>query len=160
MFRAFLILGTFVLVLGAQDPQTVPSPVEVTGKISSVDSQTSPEFGDKPGLFMTIKNVSSRDIQAYTIEAIFTDPQTGTRIEHQTHSARKLPTLGPLITAGAQMEGPKPYSAPRTAAGSDAKVSFNIDLVVFEDGTTWGPGNTRAAKELIARVQGAPSKRR
>ena len=91
---------------------------------------------------MTVRNVSGRGIQGYAFETIFTDPASGERVgPHRSHSTYKQPSLGAAIASGAKQEVAKPYPVPITAYGAPGNCSFNIDLVVFEDGTTWGPGH-------------------
>ncbi len=109
---------------------------------------------------MTVQNVSGRGIQGYAYETTFTDPVSGERVEHLTHSTYKQPSPGMALVPGAKQDVVKPYPARIKANGVPANYSFNVDLVVFEDGTTWGPAKTQAAKHLLLRIQGVASKRR
>jgi hypothetical protein len=58
------------------------------------------------------------------------------------------------------IEEVKPYPLRITAKGVPANYSFTVDLVMFDDGTTWGPAKTQAGKQLLSRIQGAAPKRR
>jgi hypothetical protein len=160
MFRVCLIFAAFwPLTSTPQAPATEPAPIEVTGRVSAIDPQIWIGFDSGPGLFMTVQNVSARGMQGYVYETIFTDPASGTLVEHRSHSAYRQPSLGVSLPAGGKEQVVKPYPVRITASGVPANYSFDVDLVVFEDGTTWGPAKTQAARQLLSRVQGASPKR-
>lgn len=161
MLRPCVAVLALLPIISAQTPSADPAPIEVTGKISAIDTQVWQGFSEGPGLFMTVRNVSGRGIQGYAFETIFTDPASGERVgPHRSHSTYKQPSLGVALASGAKQEVAKPYPVPITAYGAPGNCSFNIDLVVFEDGTTWGPGQSSSAKQLLSRIQGEPRKRR
>jgi hypothetical protein len=161
MLRSCLTVLALLPIISAQTPSTDPVPIEVTGKISAIDTQVWQGFSQGPGLFMTVQNVSGRGIQGYAFETTFTDPASGERVgPRRSHSTYKQPSLGVALAPGAKQEAPKPYPVPITSYGVPGNHSFNIDLVVFEDGTTWGPGKSRSAKQLLSQFQGAAPKRR
>jgi hypothetical protein len=161
MLRSCLTVLALLPIISAQTPSTDPVPIEVTGKISAIDTQVWQGFKEGPGLFMTVQNVSGRGIQGCAFETIFTDPASGERVgPHRSHSAYKQPSLGVALAPGSKQEVPKTYPLPITASGVQSSYSFNIDLVVFEDGTTWGPGKSPSAKHLLSQIQGAAPKRR
>lgn len=109
---------------------------------------------------MTVKNVSGRGIQGYAFETTFTDPASGERVEHRLHSTYKPASLGVGVAPGAKQDEVKPYPVPLTASRVQANYSFAVDLVIFDDGTTWGPAKTQAGKQLLAKIQGAAPKHR
>jgi hypothetical protein len=154
MLRTVLALAAFALIAGAQTPTSDPSPIEVTATISRIDPQVWAGFPEGPGLFMTVKNISKRGIQGYAYQTIFTDPISGKRLEVRGHSAYKQPSLGVALAADASSPDPKPYKVPITAFGAQTSSSFTVDLVVFDDGTTWGPAQTTVGKQLLERIQG------
>jgi hypothetical protein len=161
MLRSCLTVLALLPIISAQTPSTDPVPIEVTAKISAIDTQVWQGFMEGPGLFMTVQNVSGRGIQGYAFETTFTDPASGERVgPHTSHSTYKQPSLGVALAPGAKQEVPRTYPVPITASGVPSNYSFNIDLVVFEDGTTWGLGKSQAAKHLLSRIQGAAPKRR
>ena len=155
MLRTVLILAALVPAVGAQTPPAERAPIDITGKVSAIDPQLWPGFSTGPGLFMTIQNVSARGIQGCVYETFFTSPKSGRHLERREHSAYRPPSLGGLLPPGANMAVDKPYQIPMAAPGIAANYSFNVDLVVFEDGTTWGPAKTGAAKQLLSRIQRA-----
>ena len=143
-----LLVSAFALCSQTSAPDAPP--IQVTGQIAAVDPQWN--FANGVGLFMTVRNVSSRGIQGYAYETVFTDPDTGAILEHRTRSAYKQPALGIALAAGAGASPPKPYPIPKLASAKAPAFSFKVDLVVFDDGTTWGPADTRTARQLLSRM--------
>ena len=159
MLRSCLTALAILPIVGAQTPFTDSAPIDVIGKISAIDTQVWQGFREGPGLFMTVRNISGRGIRGYAFETIFTDAASGERVgPRMSHSTYKEPQLGVALTPGAQQELAKPYSVPITEGGKPTIYSFNIDLVVFEDGSTCGPGKTQAARQLLSRIQGVPKR--
>ena len=160
MLRSCVTVLALLPTISAQAPSTDPAPIEVTGKISAIDTQVWQGFSEGPGLFTTVQNVSGRGIQGYAFETTFTDAASGERIgPHRSHSTYKQPSLGVALASGAKQELAKPYPVPLAAYGVPGNFYFNIDLVVFEDGTTWGPGKSSSAKQLLSRIRGTAPKR-
>ena len=160
MLRLCLTVLALLPIISAQTPSTDPVPIEVTGEISAIDPQVWSGFKDGPALFMTVQSTSARGIQSYVFETTFTDPASGERVEHRSHSTHKQSSLGVALAPGAKQDVGKPYPVPITAHGVPTNYSFTVDLVIFDDGTTWGPAKTIAAKQLLSRIQGAAPKRR
>jgi hypothetical protein len=151
MFRTLTLSLVSLATLIAQ----TPAPIEVTGSVSPIDTHKWVGFQEGPGLYMAVKNTSGRAISGIVFETIFTDTASGARLSgRQEHSAYKPLENGVLIAPNASMSEPKPYPLPVTASGSTASYSFTVDLVVFEDGTTWGPAKTRTATQLLRRIGG------
>jgi hypothetical protein len=148
MFRAFVVIVALLPVAGAQTPSADPAPMNVVGHIvwSAIGG---------PELSMTMQNTSARGIQGYFYEAIFTDPGTGKLVSKSGPIGcyRSLGS-GVLIASGAETPADTPVVKPLpiTASGTPAKYSFNVDLVFFEDGTTWGPAKTAGAQQLLAQI--------
>jgi hypothetical protein len=148
MFRTFVVIAALLPVAGAQTPSTDPAPMNVIGHI------VWPHTG-RPELSMTLQNTSARGIQGYFYEAIFTDPETGKLISTSgpIGSYRSLGS-GVLVAAGAETPSDAPVVKPLPIAGSGvpANYSFNVDLVFFDDGTTWGPAKAAGAQQLLAQI--------
>jgi hypothetical protein len=126
------------------------APIEVMGHVAQIDTQIT-GLKPGPGLFMTIRNVSGRSIQGFVYQTVFTDPSTGERLMCcSSHSEYKQPSLGVALAPGRSTDAPKPYHLPLTQSGSAAQYSFTVDLVVFDDGSTWGPGQLTASKQFLA----------
>lgn len=153
------LLGLAALFsLGAQTaPDTAP--IVMTATIGPVDPQARPDFRSAWGIFMFVRNISDRPIEAYVYHSLLTDPETGAILERSSHGGHKDPSLGAAIESGATLAEPRPYPLRLTASGVPANRSFTIDLVVFEDGSTWGPADTNAAKNMLRRIRNGAPKR-
>lgn len=151
MLRSAMAALALLSAIHAQNPP----PIEVIGRIAPLDPETSKRSGrDGPGVYTTVKNTSGRDVQAFAFSVVFTDPQSGKPVEGQRErSEYQPPSDGVLLAANASEHERKPFPIPPTASGALASYSFDIDLVVFEDGTTWGPAKTRTAKELLEQIR-------
>jgi hypothetical protein len=54
---------------------------------------------------------------------------------------------------GAVMPGPKASVPSRNPDGIVPAASFSVDLVIFDDGTTWGPGTAPGSQKMLENVQ-------
>jgi hypothetical protein len=156
MLRSLLLLAALAPIIGAQSANAPEaSPIEVTGQISQIDPQAWAGFDAGPGLFMSVRNVSARGICGYVYETVFTDAETGKPLAHRQHSMYKKASLGVALSAGAIDLSGKPYNVPASQSGIPALFSFKVDLVIFDDGSTWGPGQLPLSKTLLARIAAA-----
>jgi hypothetical protein len=151
MIRFLVIVAALAMPMGAQTAGSPGScPIEVTGRVASIDPHKWVGFEAGPGLFIEVRNISGKGIQGYVFETAFMDPATrqnaGGRREH---SAWKEPGKGVELAAGEGQELPKPYPLPKTASGSMAQYSFKVDLVIFDDGSKWGPGQLRSSMKMV-----------
>jgi hypothetical protein len=162
MFRLVLVISALLPIVGGQTPATDTTPLEVTGYISPVDRQAWPGFTSEYGIFVTIRNTSGRGIRGYVWQMIVTDPDTGkptsrteTMFQYQSPSLRGAPAPGSggvLLVPSAETHLTKPYPVTLGGSGTLPHYSFNVDLVFFEDGTTWGPARSYAAKTWLAQI--------
>jgi hypothetical protein len=98
---------------------------------------------------LQIKNVSTKNILAYSYDVQFTDPATakglgrggGATIMINTNTDRANPML-----PGAAMPSPKASVPSRNPDGIVPAASFSVDLVIFDDDTTWGQEPLRGAR--------------
>jgi hypothetical protein len=162
MLRQIVIAAAFLRAVCAQTVSTEPAPLEVTGSVVASAAG--------PTLAATIQTKSAQPIQGFVYETIFTDAETGKLISTWPRGCYRKPSSGIVLAAedgplrsgclrnrapaGAVVAtgtGPAvsiPLPVPQSASGTPAKYSFNIDLVFFKDGTTWGPAKTLAAQSL------------
>lgn len=140
MRRTFVLIAAILPILSAQ----TPAPIDVTAHMTwPVDSA--------PELSITLQNISGRNIQGYTVVAVFTDPDTGVAIKREPIGAYHSPGLGALLEPGDRKSVVK--SVPLGSSGMPANYTFDLDLAFFDDGTTWGPAQTDAARRQLAMVE-------
>ena len=153
MLRTILILAVLAANAFAQ-PAGAPqsSPVEVRGLVSQIDPHQWAGFRAGPGLFMEVRNTSGRNILGFAFETTFTKPATGKVIGGHEHGAFRPASRGISLPAGGSKPNPKPYQLPVTSSGMPASYSFTVDLVIFEDGATWGPAKLGTSQALLVRL--------
>jgi len=154
MLQTILILAVLAPHAPAQSASTPESsPIEVTGLVSPIDPQESAGFKTGPGLFMEVRNISGRNILGFAFETTFTNPETGKAMAApREHGAYRPASRGISLPSGASKPNPKPYQLPVTSAGTPARYSFTVDLVIFEDGATWGPAKLEVSQALLVRL--------
>jgi hypothetical protein len=129
------------------------SPIEVTGLVSQINPQEWAGFKAGPGLFMTVRNVSGRNILGFAFQTTFTDPESGKAMPGtREHSAFRPASRGISLPSGASKPNPKPYQLPVTSSGVPARYSFTVDLVIFDDGTKWGPAKLDVSEAVLMRL--------
>jgi len=138
-FRVSLLALALAFPIGAQsDNASAVAPLQVLTRIASVDvpsesGQTLPGTG----VFFDVLNSSNKNVRSYALEIKFIDPSTNAPLpgRHQRAMSFDKP-----IHPGSVGSNPKPIVLPKTASGALAEYRVNVDLVTFDDGTTWGPG--------------------
>jgi hypothetical protein len=170
MLKWVMITTAFLPALSAQTTSTEPAPIALSGVIES--------FNGVPKLVESVQNTSARAIQGFAFVTTFTDPDTGAVISKWNRACYRQLAAGPALAAGpgtpvlakcnngspprgsviASGAGPEPIGNPLSVPPS-AKYSFTVDLVFFSDGTTWGPANTGAAKNLLMLTTGSTQAR-
>jgi hypothetical protein len=154
MLRTILILAVLAphaLAQSAGAPES--SPIEVTGLVSTIDPHEWAGFKAGPGLFMKVRNISGRNILGFAFETTFTNPETGKAMAApREHGAFRPASRGISLPSGASKPNPKPYQLPVTSSGMPATYSFTVDLVIFDDGTKWGPAKLEVSEALLMRL--------
>jgi hypothetical protein len=139
-------------------PEQGPLPVE------DVEAQTigplkieSGIWHDEHGrdmLAVDVTNESSTPIRGYLMTTTFFDPASGARIRRV--STKELETHGNasdyLAPGGTWVADPRKFSY--LADGSRARYKINLDLVVFADGSIFGPKKSRESDEVIGMLHG------
>jgi hypothetical protein len=144
-----LLSLALVLPLSAQsNNDSSPAPIEIVSRISSVDAhQLTGENGTVSGLFLEVHNVSSKNVIGYSLDVKFVDPSTNTNIKG-SHGRMASRQGNPLHPGDCDCSNAKPIVIRVTASGVLAEPKLTVDLVVFDDGTTWGAGQLPAARQL------------
>jgi hypothetical protein len=154
LLRTILILAVlapYALAQSAGVPAS--SPIEVTGLVSPIDPHEWAGLKAGPGLFMKVRNTSGRNILGFAFETTFTNPANGRAMAApREHGAFRPASRGISLPSGASNPTPKPYQLPVTSLGMAAGYSFIVDLVIFDDGTTWGPAKLEVSQTLLLRL--------
>jgi hypothetical protein len=106
-----------------------------------------PEPG--PAISIEATNVSAKAILGYVISVAFYDSKKNTQIHTLTNleaSALKRRNNQSLPPGSSWLSQPK--HIPWTSDGNNSQASVDIDLVIFIDGTTWGPAKTARSQLL------------
>jgi hypothetical protein len=139
-------------------PQRGPAPVQ------DVQTQTigplrieSGVWRDEHGqdmMAVEVTNESDTPIRGYLFTTSFFDPASGTRIRR--FSTKELETHGNpsdyLAPGSTWVADPRKFS--HLADGSLATYTISLDLVVFADGSTFGPKKSQESDEVLGMFQG------
>jgi hypothetical protein len=101
-----------------------------------------------------VTNESETPIRGYLLTAAFFDPATGDRIRRV--STKELDTTGDpsayLAPGGTWIADPRKFS--HLPDGSLATYEISVDLVVFADGSTFGPKRSSESDEVVGMIRG------
>jgi hypothetical protein len=101
-----------------------------------------------------VTNESETPIRGFLLTTAFFDPATGDRIHRA--STKELDTTGDpsayLAPGGTWIADPRKFS--HLPDGSLATYEINVDLVVFADGSTFGPKRSSESDEVEGMIRG------
>jgi len=139
-------------------PQTGPLPVQTVetrtiGPLRIESGVWRDERGQEM-LAAQVFNESSTAIRAYLFTTSFFDPATGAIIRR--FSTKELETQGNsgdyLAPGSAWVADPRKFSF--LPDGSLASYKISLDLVVFADGSTFGPRKSAESEEVLGMIRG------
>jgi hypothetical protein len=150
--RLTLLALTLTLPVWSQSNDSGPEPLQIVTRTAAVDaSQFSGRNSSGIGLFLDIHNISGKNVSGYALGVKFLDPSTNATFKgggsHQRMAARRAGNL--LHPGDCECAHPKPIMLPTTPSGAVADPKVTLDLVVFDDGTTWGAGQLESSKQLL-----------
>ena len=139
-------------------PQQGPLPVaEVKSQTIGPLKIESGVWHDEHGrdmMAVEVTNESATPIRGYLFNTSFFDPATGARIRR--FSTKELETHGNptdyLATGSAWVADPRPFSY--LPDGTLASYEIRVDLVVFADGSTYGPKKSQESDEVLGMLRG------
>jgi hypothetical protein len=106
---------------------------------------------------VAVTNQTDTPIRGYLFTTSFLDPVTGTRIRR--FSTKELETHGNpsdyLAPGSTWVADPRKFS--RLPDGSLASYKIALDLVVFADGSTYGPKKSPESDEVLGMIDGIDS---
>ena len=133
----------------AQREQTPPLEVKQT---TAVEAEPGGQARDVLGL--EVRNTSSRRVRGFAVCVNFTDGETGAPTTYLCQNILKATKEG---EARYQFPGDtlsvRSIPIPRNASGVPDRPAVKVDIVVFDDGSSWGPGKSRASLRLIGQIQ-------
>jgi|HubBroStandDraft_1064217.scaffolds.fasta_scaffold32694_1 hypothetical protein len=102
-------------------------------------------------------NVGTTPIRAFVFATVFFDPNTGAKLRSVT--TKELETQGIpshyLLPGATWVAGPRKFSY--LADGTRASYKITLDLVVFADGSTFGPKKGGESNEVLGMLRGIDS---
>ena len=108
----------------------------------------------KEMLAVEATNVAASPIRGYVFTESFFDPATGNRLRRVT--TKELETHGDpshyLLPGATWVAGPRKFSY--LSDGSPANYTISLDLVVFADGSMFGPRQSRESDEVLGMFLG------
>ncbi len=111
-------------------------------------------------LAVAVTNESAKAIRGYLSTTAFFDPSTGTRIRR--FSTKELETHGNptdyLAPGATWIADPRKLSY--LVDGTPASYKITLDLVVFADGSTFGPKKSSESYEVLGMIQGIDDAKR
>jgi len=109
---------------------------------------------------VAVTNESTNPIRGYLFTTTFFDPQTGNTIRRV--STKQLETQGDpanyLPPGATWIADPRKFSY--LADGSPASYKITLDLVVFADGTIFGPMHSQESAEVLGMIAGIDDAKR
>jgi hypothetical protein len=119
-----------------------PAPVQIVTRIGNINT-----LGNT-SLFLEVHNTSSKNVTGYSLEVRFIDPSTKAALKG-SHGRMAAKRASPLRPGDCDCSNSKPIVIKKTASGALAEPQVIIDLVVFDDGTTWGAGRLLLSRGLL-----------
>ncbi len=155
MTSRLTLLALMLIPIWSQSNDPGPAPLQIVTRTVAVDAS---EFTGKAnkntssiGLFLDIHNISSKNVSGYALGVKFLDPSTNATFKgagsHQRMAARRAANL--LHPGDCECSHAKPIMLPNTPSGAVAEPQVTLDLVVFDDGTTWGAGQLQSSQQLL-----------
>jgi hypothetical protein len=153
--RLILVALTLAVPLWPQSNHSDPAPMQIVTRTAAVDAfEITARNPSGMGLFLEVHNTSGKNVVGYALGVKFLDPSTNASFQgagsHQRMVARQAGR--PLHPGDCDCSHSKPIVLPKTPSGAVAKPEVTLDLVVFDDGTTWGSGQLQSSRPLLRKL--------
>jgi hypothetical protein len=150
--RLPLLALTLTLPVWSQSNDPGPAPVQIVTRTAAAHLSELPgQSNSGIGLFLDIHNTSGKNVAGYAFGVKFLDPSTNATFKgagtHQRMVARQAGN--PIHPGDCDCSQPKPIMLP---SGAVADPQVTLDLVVFDDGTTWGAGRLQSSQQLLRKL--------
>jgi hypothetical protein len=149
MSHLSLLVLALTLPLWAQSNNAGPAPIQIVTRTAAVDpSEIVGQNASGIGLFLEIHNISGKNVTGYSLGVKFLDPSTDASFKG-SHGRMAARASNPLRPGDCDCSHAKPILIPKTPSGVVAEPKVTLDLVVFDDGTTWGAGQLLSSRQLL-----------
>jgi hypothetical protein len=139
-----LAMGGFLCAVAAVAPQeTQPAPVSVSMRVDA--------SGTAAKAVLELQNVADKPVAAYAVRLIRRG-EDGKALSIRTHSAATR-SLGLSVGRASFQPGEKWTDTIDLPEGGPVEVK--LDLVLFEDGTHWGPNKSGQLERFLGMRDGA-----
>src|ERR1039458_5375193 len=119
-----------------------------------IHHQHAPTSREPAPPMMAVTNASASAVLGFVLSVEFIDPRTKSPLSRRIVSVlRETPDGKPLPLLRDQSVHLRRTTLPRLADGVLAEYRVTFDLVVYADGSQWGPGNLSQSRVLLNRVR-------
>jgi len=149
------IPGAWLLWVHTDSLAAPPSPTVTEGPCPLEVTDAPASANPSPGFHLQVRNISAtHSILAYTLAIRYIDPDTNKAGMGGSHGAIFMNQDGtPRPLAPGQKSTADNRSTNKSASGKPLVPKVTVDLVVFEDGSIWGPAQTEGAKRQLVTIQ-------
>jgi hypothetical protein len=149
------LLALTLIPIWSQSNDPGPAPLQIVTRTAAARGSELPgQSNSGIGLFLDIHNTSGKNVAGYALGVKFLDPSTNATVKgagsHQKWVARQAGN--PIHPGDCDCSQPKPIMLPKTPSGAVAEPKVTLDLVVFDDGTTWGAGQLQSSQQLLRKL--------
>ncbi len=144
-----LVLFAALQTAAAQDDHQESSPLNVTTQFSYV-AGTDCKAGE--GLVVQLRYTGTQPLRGYLVRFTFANSQTGKVPQVQDLQEIRNPHE-PMIASGAEWTRTI-CVIPKKISGGPTRVTAQVDVLKFADGSIWGPAALRESHQLIGQLDG------
>jgi hypothetical protein len=152
-YLSLLSLALTFPLWSQSNSESSTAPVRIVTRTGSIGG-SGPTAQD--GLFLEIHNTSSKNVIGYSLDVQFVDPATSAKIQG-SHGRMAARQASPLRPGDCDCSNSKPIVIKKTASGVLADPQVTLDLVVFDDGTTWGAHRLASSQQLLKELGATPT---
>lgn len=139
--------------VSSQNANVPESPLQIAESAATASEEGSNSTMTSPALALDVKNVTGKCIRGFVLQVQFINSEGKPILRHSRLVLRqtKQGTLG-CVAPGDTYHMPKNMPIPTDASGNLATHTIAVNLVVFGDATTWGPGDLPDAHRLLGMI--------
>jgi len=140
---------------GASIGNATATPLNITFEETTTDILRTPNASTLlPAIVMNVANVSGKCLRGYVVVVKFKEADGHTTQGHSRLAlAMDKESNLSCFPPGAVKHWGNPLVRPKDSSGELAQYSATIDLVIFEDGSEWGPGKAPDSDRLRGMIE-------